>query len=63
VKAIEFSISSIIKKKNIKKLNPASPWITMNVKDPEKAKALIKYRVVMTIEREDLVTFQSITNR
>jgi len=29
----------------------------VDVKDPEKAKALIKYRAIITMERKDLVAF------
>jgi len=62
-KAIEFSVGSVIKEKDIEELNLASPWITVDVKDLERAKALINYETVITMERRDLVTFQSITNR
>jgi len=63
IEAIEFSLNNTIKKENIEKLNPASPWITIDIKDPRKAKALISYGAVMTMERGDLVIFRSITNR
>jgi len=63
VEAIDFSINSAIKEEDIEELNPVSPWITVNVKDSDKAKALIKYRAVMTLEGGDLVTFWPITNR
>jgi len=63
VKAIDLLINGAIKEEDIEELNPVGLWITVNVKNSEKAKALIKYRTVITIEKEDLVTFQSITNR
>jgi len=63
VKAIDLLINGTIKEKDIEELNPVSLWITVNVKDSEKAKALIKYKTVMTMEKENLVIFQSITNR
>ena len=63
IKAIKFSLNSTVKEEDIKELNPVSPWITIDVKDPRKAKALILYGTVMTIERGDLVTFRSITNK
>jgi len=63
MEAIEFSLNSTVKEENIEELNPVSPWITVNVKDPAKAKTLISYGAVMTMERGDLVTFRSITQR
>jgi len=35
----------------------------MDIKEVEKARNLLKCRVVMIIERKDLVTFRAITNR
>ena len=63
IEAIEFSLNSTIKEEDIEELNLVSSWIAINVKDPRKAKALISYRTVMTMERGDLVTFRSITNK
>ena len=63
MEAIEFFLNSTVKEEDIEELNLASPWIAINVKDPAKAKTLISYRAVMTMERGDLVTFRSITQR
>jgi len=63
IEAIKFSLNSTIKEEDIEELNPVSPWIAVDVKDPRKAKALILYRAVMTMERDDLVTFRFITNK
>jgi len=62
MEAIKFITDYIIKEENIEDLDTISPWITVNVKDLEKAKELIKYRAVMIMKRGDLVMFQAITN-
>ena len=63
MEAIKSSLNSTVKEEDIEELNPASPWIAVNVKDLAKAKILISCGAVMTMERGDLVTFKSITNR
>lgn len=57
VEAIEFSVGSVIKEKDIEELNPVSPWIAMDVKDLKRAKALISYGAIITMKRRDPVTF------
>ena len=63
MEAIKFSLNSTVKEEDIEELNPASSWIAIDVKDLAKAKALLSYGAVITLERGDLVTFRSITKK
>jgi len=63
MEAIKFSLNSTVKEEDIEELNLASSWIAIDVKDLAKAKALLSYGAVITLERGDLVTFRSITKK
>ena len=63
MEAIKFSLNSTVKEEDIEELNLASSWIAVDIKDLAKAKALLSYGAVITLERGDLVTFRSITKK